>query len=92
MMSEDKLPRVHAPTPVTPDVDTVARGSGAPIGDDTDLQSEHIAPEGELTVRHTTTARAVEQGLSPYGGLEPDRPNRSTLDNSPKEGVEDNKY
>jgi len=91
-MSEDNLPRVHAPTPPEPDVDTVPRGSGAPIGDDTDLQHEHVAPEGELTVHHTDAARAAEEGLSPYGGLAPDRPNRSTLDNSPTEGVEDNRY
>jgi len=90
-MSDDDLPRVHAPPPPTPDVDTVARGGGAPIGDDAELQSEHAVPEGELTVHHTRTARAVEQGLSPYGGLEPDRPDRSTLDNSPIEGVEDNR-
>ena len=91
-MSEDNLPRVHAPTPETPDVPTVPRGSGAPIGDDAVLQSEHVAPEGELTVDHTAAARAVEHGLSPYGGLAPDRPNRSTLDNSPDDGVVDNNY
>lgn len=91
-MSKDDLPRVHAPSPVFPDVDTVARGGGAPIGDDTELQQEHVAPEGELTVTHTEAARAAEQGLSPYDGLDPDRPNRATLDNSPQDGVVNNKY
>lgn len=91
-MSDDNLPRVHAPSPSYPDVDTVARGGGAPIGDDADLQGEHVAPEGELTVTHTEAARAAEQGLSPYGGLAPDRPHRATLDNSPDNGVVDNKF
>lgn len=91
-MSDDNLPRVHAPIPQTPDVPTVPRGSGEAIGEDAELQSEHIAPEGALTVDHTAAARATEEGLSPYGGLAPDRPNRSTLDNSPDDGVVDNNY
>ena len=91
MSDDDTLPRVHAPTPSFPDVDTVPRGGGAPIGDDHDLQDEHIAPEGELRVSQTKAARAAEEGLSPYGGLEPDRPNRATLDNSDDTPV-DNKY
>jgi hypothetical protein len=56
-MSDDDLPRVHAPVPPAPDVPTVARGGGAPITEDTALQQEHVAPEGQLVVRHTATAR-----------------------------------
>jgi len=56
------------------------------------LQAEHVAPEGELTVDHTEIAREVEEGLSPFGGLEPDRPDRATLDNSPTEGATNTRY
>ena len=92
MMSKDDLPRVPTPTEPQADVPTVPRGSGAPITEDAELQSEHVAPEGALTVDHTETAREVEQGYSPFGGLEPDRPNRSTLDDSPTEGATNTRY
>ena len=91
-MSNDDLPRVHAPSPAEADVPTVPRGGGAPIGEDEELQEMHVAPEGELTVHQTEAARRAEQGYSPYGGLDPNRPNRSTLDNSPTDGMQDNKY
>ena len=91
-MNDDTLPRVHAPTPPQADVPTVPRGGGAPIGEDAELQNAHIAPEGDLTVHQTKGARDAEEGYSPFGGLDPDRPNRSTLDNSPTEGMEDNRY
>lgn len=91
-MSDDDLPRVHAPIEPAADVPTVPRGGGAPITEDAELQDEYVAPEGELTVEHTETAREVEKGYSPFGGLAPDRPNRSTLDNSPTEGATNTRY
>ena len=91
-MSDDDLPRVHAPIEPQADVPTVPRGGGAPITEDAELQAEHVAPEGELTVDHTETAREVEEGYSPFGGLDPDRTDRSTLDNSPTEGATNTRY
>ena len=91
-MSKDDLPQVRAPIEPEADVPTVPRGGGAPITEDAELQAEHVAPEGELTVDHTETAREVEQGYSPFGGLKPDRPDRSTLDNSPTEGASNTRY
>ena len=91
-MSEDDPRRVQAPTEQQADVPTVPRGGGAPITEDTELQAEHVAPEDELTVKHTEEAREVEEGYSPFGGLEPDRPNRPTLDNSPTEGATNTRY
>ena len=93
-MSDDELPRVHAPVEPATDVPTVARGGGAAIGGDDDFEHMHVAPEGGLTVHHTESARAAEEGFSPYPktGLAPDRPDRSTLDNSPMDGVVDNTY
>lgn len=87
----DDMPRVEAPDVPAPDVGTVPRGGGAPITDD-DLQHDNDTPEGTLRVTHTEAARAAERGESPYGGLAPDRPNRSTLDNSVGEGVVDDHY
>ena len=66
---------------------TVPRGSGAPITEDAELQAEHVAPEGELTVDHTEEAREAEEGFSPFGGLAPDRPDRSTPDTPPTKGT-----
>jgi hypothetical protein len=86
-MSKDDLPRVQAPVEPEADVPTVPRGGGAPITEDAELQAEHVAPEGELTVDHTETAREVEQGYSPFGGVKPERPERSTRDTSPMEGT-----
>ncbi len=98
-MSDDKMTRVHAPEMSPGDVPTVPRGGGQPITDDAVLQHDNEASEGRLTVTHTDTARAVEEGGSPYphtgmgdSGLDPDRPNRSTLDDSVGEGVVDNRY
>ncbi len=107
MMSDDNITRVHAPEMSPDDVPTVPRG-GQPITDDATLQHDNDTPEGELTVTHTETARAVEEGRSPYphtsgspaspsvgmgdSGLAPDRPNRATLDDSVGEGVVDNQY
>jgi hypothetical protein len=86
-MSKDDLPRVQAPVEPEADVPTVPRGGGAPITEDAELQAEHVAPEGELTVDHTETAREVEQGYSPFGGVKPERPDRSTRDTSSTEGT-----
>ncbi len=106
-MSGDNITRVHAPNTSQDDVPTVPRGGGQPITDDAVLQHDNDTPEGELTVTHTETARAAEEGRSPYphtsapdspsagmgdSGLAPDRPNRSTLDDSVGEGVVDNQY
>ncbi len=91
-MNNDDLPRVHAPNAPEPDAPTVPRGGGAPIVGDADIQHDNDTPEGDLTVTHTDAARAVAEGRSPYGGLEPDRPNRSTLDNSSGEGVVDSSF
>ena len=67
---------------------TVARYYVQPDGTKKQIDSRTV----QLTVDHTAAARAAEHGLSPYGGLAPDRPNRSTLDNSPDDGVVDNNY
>lgn len=105
-MSDDNIPRVHAPDMSPGDVPTVPRGGGQPITDDAALQHDNPVPEGRLTVTHTEAARLAEQGGSPYphvesdhphagmgdSGLAPDRPNRSTLDDSVGEGVVDNRY
>ena len=107
-MSNDNITRVHAPEVSSDDVPTVPRGGGQPITDDATLQHDNDTPEGELTVTHTKTARATEEGVSPYphttnsanapsagmgdAGLAPDRPNRATLDDSVGEGVVDNQY
>lgn len=108
MMSDDNITRVHAPEAPSADVPTVPRGGGQPITDDAVLQHDNDTPEGELIVTHTKTARAAEEGVSPYphtsgspgsssagmgdSGLAPDRPNRATLDDSVGEGVVDNQY
>ena len=91
-MSKDELPQVQTPAEPEPDVPTVPRGSGAPITEDAELQDKHVASEDTLTVEHTETAREAEQGYSPFGGLKPDRPDRSTLDNSPTEGATNTRY
>jgi len=99
MSNDDNIPRVHAPEISPADVPTVPRGGGQPITDDAAIQHDNDVPEGQLTVTHTETARAVEAGQSPYphagmgdSGLAPDRPNRSTLDDSVGEGVVDDRY
>ncbi len=99
MSSNDEIVRVHAPEVSLDDVPTVPRGGGQPITDDAALQHDNDAPEGRLTVTRTDEARAVEEGASPYphvgmgdSGLAPDRPNRSTLDDSVGEGVVDNRF
>jgi len=91
---DEALPRMRAPEEA-PDAPTVPRGGGAAIGEDEELRDVHIAPEDELRVTHTETARAVEEGQSPYapsGGLAPDRPDRPTLDNSPIGDAHDTSY
>ena len=99
MSNDDKMTRVHAPEVSLDDVPTVPRGGGQPISDDAAIQHDNATPEGRLTVTHSNTARAVEEGESPYphtgmgdSGLAPDRPNRSTLDDSVGEGVVDNRF
>ena len=91
-MSKDELPRVQTPVEPEPDVPTVPRGSGAPITEDAELQDERAVTEDTPTVDHTESAREADQGHSPFGGLKPDRPNRSTLDNSPTEGATNTRY
>jgi len=91
---DETLPRVRAPETAA-DVPTVPRGGGAAIGEDEELQDAHVVPEDEVRVTHTETARATEEGQSPYapyGGLAPDRPDRSTLDNSPIGDAHDTNY
>ncbi len=96
MSDEDVLPRVSAPIEGgQKDEATVGRGGGAAITDDAVLQSEHIAPEGDLRVTRTDGADRAAAGESPYPhveGLDPDRPHRETLDNSTGEGVADNRF